>query len=268
MTIGRSLDISSHGCAVRRQPAGIHLPGLLRMVLAALILGVCGLGVWWLLTSPIFSVSRVESGAYRFTNETQLAEAFDGFLGRNIWLLSTTQVKRELDALPWIRDLMVNKRLPGVLTVEFSEWRPLLVVAGAVSDDETGDLVMVGDGRLLSFPDQLIQTGLPVLVGAAPLPGGTPGSWCLDPMLTEQVLELMTAIEVAGLEAVCPVDFLLAGDRGYSIVLQQGQGKLLVGTGDFEDRLERYMAALGHLGPGLEVDLRFQDRITWKKSSG
>ena len=75
-------------------------------------------------------------------------------------------------------------------------------------------------------------------------------------------------MEDAGLETVCPVDFVVARHEGFAIVLQDGQGTLLVGREDFADRLERYMAARDHLEPGLEVDLRFSDRITVRRNRG
>lgn len=267
--MGRSLDLPAGGCAVRRQSSRVrYLPWLLRGALIAVALGICAAGVWWLLTSPVFLVSQVESGVYRFTSETRLTEVFNGLLGRNIWRLSADQVRRELTVLPWVREINVHKRLPGVLTVEFSEWRPLLALATAAADRPGEQLVMVGDGRLLPFPEHLVQTGLPVLVGASLLPAGQDSPLPrLDPEVTEQVLRLMGAIEVSGLESIQPVDFLLLGDRGFTIVLQQQRGRLLVGSSDFAERLERYMTACQKLDPGLEVDLRFKDRITWKRSA-
>ena len=67
------------------------------------------------------------------------------------------------------------------------------------------------------------------------------------------------------LETACPVDFLVARDEGYCIVLQEGEGTLLLGREDFAARLERYLVARDHLEKGLEVDLRFGDRVTVRR---
>jgi hypothetical protein len=82
-----------------------------------------------------------------------------------------------------------------------------------------------------------------------------------------QIVELISAMEDAGLETVSPVDFIVARDEGYAIVLQDKRGVLMVGKEDFTDRLERYMTARDHLDPGLEIDLRFKDRLTVKKAT-
>jgi hypothetical protein len=77
----------------------------------------------------------------------------------------------------------------------------------------------------------------------------------------DQIMELVSALEDAGLESVSPVDFIVARDEGYAIVLQDKRGILMVGRENFADRLNRYMTARDHLEPGLEVDLRFEDRL-------
>jgi hypothetical protein len=41
----------------------------------------------------------------------------------------------------------------------------------------------------------------------------------------------------------------------------------MVGREDFSDRLNRYMTARDYLDPGLEIDLRFKDRLTVKESA-
>ena len=72
-------------------------------------------------------------------------------------------------------------------------------------------------------------------------------------------------MEATGLETACPVDFLVARDEGWSIVLQEGEGSLLVGRENFAARLDRYLVARDHLEKGLEVDLRFGERVTVRR---
>ncbi|RLA05891.1 MAG: hypothetical protein DRQ59_15630, partial [Gammaproteobacteria bacterium] len=215
------------------------------------------------LNSSTFAVQRIESGAYRYTGETELQGAFSEFLGRNIWTLRTDEVAARIGMLPWIRDLRVLRRLPNSIEVDFREWTPeLMVEAVAVDGRRRERLVMLADGRLLDFPQHLALPGLPMLVGVQPVREGDGPALCLPAEQSLQLMELISSMEDAGLEAANPVDFVVARAEGFAIVLQNRQGTLLLGREEFGLRLQRYMTARDHLEPGLEYDLRFKDRIT------
>jgi len=236
------------------------------MLVVAILVG----GGWWLLNAPQFAVERVESGAYRFTSREQLQQVLSVFLGRNIWRVSSGEVTDAMTELPWVRDLRVIRRLPATIEVDFREWRPLLVVApvdGGGQRAEEPPQVLVADGRVLPFPDHLALAGLPVLVGVSWAGGNDSGDRRLDVQHAGAVLDLVSAMEDTGLESVSPVDFLIAKAEGFTIVLQAGGGNLLVGREEFASRLNRYMAARQHLARGLDVDLRFADRITCKPAA-
>jgi cell division septal protein FtsQ len=250
------------GFAVRRVPARDRRRLLIRGGLVTTIVLVLAAGGWWLRTSSVFSVQRVESGSYRFTSQQELEGVFGSLLGRNIWTLSGTTVADSLAGLPWVRDLQVRRRLPGSIQVDFREWRPLLVLENA---NGGAPEVVVEDGRVLRYPDHLLLPGLPVLVGVALRPDPETGGRVLDPEVKETVLALVAAVEASGLESCCPVDFIVARSEGFAIVLQDGMGSLLVGREDFTARLERFMSARDHLEAGLQMDLRFADRITCRR---
>ncbi len=238
-----------------------------RILWAVVVLAVIGSGLWWLRTAETFAITRVESGDYRFTDEASLEEILGRFLGRNIWSVDTAEVETALAELPWVRDLTVRRRLPAAVEVDFREWRPLLEVDRGATGTATSDdrvWVLVEDGRILPFPPQLVLAGLPVLTGAV-CEVDSLGECHLAAGGSGSVLELVAAMEASGLESISPVDFVVARDGGFAIVLQGGLGRLLVGKEDFADRLNRYMEAHVHLEPGLIVDLRFADRVTCRR---
>jgi len=245
--------------AVRRGPRRTRTRAVVRTVVGVGVL--CGLVVvgWWLLRAPVFAVARLESGDYRYTDAAQLQTVLEQFLGRNIWTLDTADVAARVSALPWVRQASVTRQLPHSIEVDFLEWRPLLLI------EDGGDqpAVFVEDGRVLPFPAHLVVPGLPTLVGVEPLREGETGPRRLPVAQTAQLLELVLAIEDAGLETVGAVDFVVVGTKGFSIVLQNGKGELLVGREEFRDRLERYMTARFRLASNTVYDLRFKDRITW-----
>ncbi len=254
--------------AERRTPRRSRVGLILKIFSGALFLAAAGFGVWWILTSPTFAVARVESGAYRFTSRTELEEAFSEFLGRNIWTLSTDEIAIRLETLPWVRDMRVRRSLPNTIEVDFREWRPLWQVSEIKGARSVGmrPLVMIGDGRILEFPTHVVMAGLPVLVGVPAVREGDDGVLRVEKNHMVEIMELISAMEDAGLESVSPVDFVVARNEGYAIVLQDKLGILMVGREEFSDRLNRYMTARDYLDPGLEIDLRFKDRLTVKES--
>lgn len=255
---------AAEGFAVRRTPQRApRRRGLLR--LAGVLAGLAALAgaTWWLGTSSTFAVQRVESGAYRFTSRAELEGAFGNFLGRNIWTLRGRDVADSLAVLPWVRDLQVRRRLPGSIAIDFREWRPLLLMEVPAAGGKAS--VVVEDGRVLEFPGHLPLPSLPVLVGVSCRPDSTGRGLWLEAGQRGLVLDLVAAIEATGLESACPVDFVVARPEGFAIVLQEGRGTLVVGREEFADRLQRYMTARDHLEPGLQMDLRFAERITCRR---
>jgi len=232
-----------------------------RWAVSAAAVMILGAGGWWLTQSGVFAVSRLGTGAYRFTEERALKSALAPLLGRNLWSLDRTDVKDALAPLPWVRDVYVQRRLPGAVDIELLEWRPILIVAETGAPVGAPTLVLVEDGRVLPFPRRLPPPVLPVLTGLVVERSST-GPAHLPAAVAPSVLALVAAVEESGLEAVTPVDFVVARPEGFGVVLQDSMGTLLVGREDFTARLERYLLARDRLAENLEIDLRFQDRLT------
>ncbi len=263
LVIGESATRSGRPLAVHRRRRSRRLL-LLRIAVLGLILTAVGLGTRWLVTAPLFAVGRVETGPYRFTARAPLEEILRGALGHNIWTYRAGALRQRIASLPWIRDVRVVRRLPATLQVELLEWRPLLVVAPAGTGsaaDPSDALVLLADGRVVSFPAHLPPCGLPVLVGCdlAAVPG-QPARRLAGPGAAG-VLELVAAISASGLETVRPVDFILADEDGYTIQLGEAGGRLLLGREEFAARLQLYMATRDRLAGEAVVDLRFRGRI-------
>ncbi len=228
------------------------------------------LGARWALTADRFAVSRVETGPYRFSEPRDLERRLATALGCNIWTREgERRLREQLAASPWVRQVDVARELPGTLRVRIDEWRPLVAVQPdsqtAARGAARGALVLCGDGRVVPFPAHLPQPDLPLLVGAGLEPAGASGNgaaaWRLAGGLAERVLALHDAVAETGLEAVAPIDFVVAGADGLTLVLQDGRGRLRLGDGGFVAGLRRYLAVRGELAAGATVDLRFGRRV-------
>jgi hypothetical protein len=219
-------------------------------------------GARWLLTAERFAVVRIETGPYRFSDPAQLEAQLGAALGSNIWTgAGARRLLAELPALPWVRLARVARELPGTLRVELEEWRPLLEVAPDSSVGAgPGEFVLLADGRVEQFPGHLPRPDLPLLVGAR-LQARPDGGWRLAPDQADSVLALAAAVAETGIEGCAPVDFILTGDEGLSLVLQGGRARLLVGGEDYAGRLRRFLALRNRLPDGAVVDLRFERRL-------
>lgn len=232
-----------------------------RLLVATVAVAALGAGGWWLAGSGAFAVSRVGTGDYRFTDEGAMRRALTPLIGRNLWALGPGEVKQALARLPWVREVHVQRRLPGAVDIEVVEWRPLLVVAEPGAPAGAPTLVLVEDGRVLPFPPRLPAPDLPVLTGVV-VERSAGGPARLPAESVPQVLELVEAMESSGLEAATTVDFVVSGPDGYGVVLRGREATLLVGREGFADRLSRYLTARAHVDSNLVVDLRFKDRLT------
>jgi hypothetical protein len=241
----------------RRAPRRVII---LRSSVVGAMVVLLGVAACWLLTSSTFAVARVESGPYRYTDERDLQAAFARCLGRNIWTLSTEDVRRQLALLPWVRDLTVRRRLPSSIVVEFQEWRPILALPAAAAGGPPR--LLLANGRVLDQPVYLDSPGLPLLVDASLIEDPAGGWRLLDPEAS-CVLSLTEALATTGLEAVAPVDFVLCRPEGFQVVLQSKQGSLQVGREDFRERLERYLLTRAKVPAGVQVELRFRDRVSF-----
>jgi hypothetical protein len=233
---------------------------VLRTAIAGTVVLALGVAAWWLLTSSTFAVARVESGPYRYTDEEELRAAFVRCLGRNIWTLTTDDVRQQLASLPWVRDLTVRRRLPDAISVEFQEWHPILALPAATAGGVPR--LLLDNGRVLDQPAHLDPPGLPLLVDA-PLAEDPAGGWRLCDPEASCVLSLTEALATTGFEAVAPVDFVLCRPEGFQVVLQSNQGSLQVGRESFRERLERYLLTRSRVPAGVPVDLRFRDRVSF-----
>ncbi len=237
-----------------------------RVLVVALIATGLGLalivwGGWWLRHSPTFAVSRVESGPYRFSRQADVDAALRTALDRNIWTLPVDEVTAAFAALPWVRAVTLRRRIPETVAVDLQEWRPLVSLPVAAA---AAQLVLVGDGRLLRWPDHLQPPGLPVLVGATVAGEGAADQQRLDAATVSEVMAVLEALVATGFEAAYPVDFLRLTPEGVVLELERRAGTLVLGREQFQPRLRRYLLARDRIPFGARVDLRFAERITFE----
>jgi cell division septal protein FtsQ len=230
----------------QRRDARRGLRRWLPAAVAALALLALATGVRWVRTSPVFRVERVETGRYRFTRPASLDSLLTTRLGANLWSVDVAAFAQELESLPWVRTATCSRRAPGTLQVRLLEWSPLLLA---------GDAALVEDGRRLPLPAHVPPPAVPGLVvpdGAAPDVG--------------VLLDLLASVRATGLETSRPLDYVVWGDAGWSLMLEDGT-RLLVGDEAFTVRLQRFLDVAAEVPGGAAVDLRFQRQVSYEATS-
>ena len=98
-----------------------------RAVLArlAVVLTIAVL-VWAAFWSPLLHVRSIKVSGAEHTNARQIAEAAGVDQGDNLLLLSTAEIVRRTETLPWVKRATVDRKLPGTLRVRIVERKPAL----------------------------------------------------------------------------------------------------------------------------------------------
>jgi cell division septal protein FtsQ len=234
------------------------------VILLVVVAGIFSLG-HWLLTASLFTITRVETGKYRYTTADLLEARLATALGHNIWTWRESDLKVAVESLPWVRRASVRKLLPATLRVEFLEWQPLLAVVPAhpPPGDSTGQLVMLADGHVVSFPADRTGPGLPVLTEVELAAAGAE-RWRVRDVPVETLLDLVAAIAATGLEARKPVDFILPVDEGFRLILQDEKRTLLVGKHDIADQLQNFLLTVEQDDGVSDIDLRCRGKVIFK----
>jgi cell division septal protein FtsQ len=253
------LDFKRRGVPPRRRRPSLLL-SLVRPLSVALVLVALPMGLTiWVLTSRRFQLHDVlvEGKGHRVTADW-VVRALTPYQGDGLVLLPLGQVAARLHRNPWVDTVEVEKELPDVLRVAFTERRPvaLLLRDGqlAYADAEGRPIAPLGSRE---EAEKARQDGLLVVSFAHPL------------LLSAGVGR---AIAVAGELGRAEPDWAAAlsrievlGEEDFRLHTAALPFPLLVRSGEVSEKVVRLAHLLPELTqryPGIEaVDLRFSRRI-------
>ncbi|MBO8126013.1 MAG: FtsQ-type POTRA domain-containing protein [Firmicutes bacterium] len=159
-------------------------------IVLALILAV--LAVWAVSLSPYFRINEVVVKGDYFSSQEYLNELLDPNRLGNIFLLSTSQLRRDLERHPWIERAEVDRVFPRTLEVRIFETYPV----AALTTGE-GYVLLNSEGLAIARTPSFSKYGVPALTCSAPVPV-TIG----EPVEAEGVpetIELLCRLQLAGL---------------------------------------------------------------------
>ncbi len=228
---------------------------LVRFLSVAIFLSIV-IGGYFLLNSNLFAVSKIETYNVYYADENEVKNILLSSLGSNIWKLDSDSIAQAISELSCVRSVHVGRRLPSTVKVVVEEWQPILLM-------ETGNSTMAlldnGLFQELIKPTQSLEVPLFINnLNNGSLPSDD------DCALLKQLLQATETIEF---DVKFPVDFIILGKDGLSVVLQGSHNKLVLGLEQFAQRLERYLIVAQELADESIVDLRFEQQVYIREKS-
>lgn len=124
------------------------------VVLTASVAGVA-VCVWGAFFSPLLAVRHVKVVGGQHTTPGEVATAAGLSVEDNLLLVSTSEIARRAETLPWVKNAEVSRKLPGTVVVRVVERRPamvLTVTAGRWLIDRDGTVLGPAEGEGGSLP--------------------------------------------------------------------------------------------------------------------
>lgn len=191
---------------------------------------------------------RVQGAFY--TPEERIAEVFERDFGRSLYLLPLAERRRQLLALPWVKEAAVRRTWPGQLAVDVTERVPVAFLPPGLVDDQ---------GVFLQA-ERPVKLRLPVLAG-------------IEPDASEEVRRERVRLFLRVREDLGPLmndisEMDVEDEQNVRVTQQFGPRApvLLLGSRNFRQRLTRFLEnrteILSRLPDARALDLRLRDRIT------
>ncbi|MDQ3878916.1 MAG: FtsQ-type POTRA domain-containing protein [Actinomycetota bacterium] len=97
-----------------------------KMFTAAAVVSGLAFAVWLTFWSPLLVVRNIRLVGAKHVTPDEIARVAHISSGRNLLLLSTSEVARSVETLPWVAAAEVDRILPGTVRVKVAERRPSL----------------------------------------------------------------------------------------------------------------------------------------------
>lgn len=133
----------------------------LRIAAAAVLLSAA-VGAWIVVpASDVFRIRHLEVTGTSAVGDLDVRDRIDPLLtGRTVFTVDEDALARRIEELPFVRDVRVERHLPGGLQLHVSEYRPLALGYASGAGGDAGDFWLVAhDGRILAEANPEEWTG-------------------------------------------------------------------------------------------------------------
>jgi cell division septal protein FtsQ len=214
-------------------------------------------------SSPFFDLSEIVVQGTCLVDEGEISAFLRPLIGRSVFSLNLWLVARTVETHPVVKRTTVRRLLPHSVAVTIEERQPLALL---VLDERPYGIDE--EGVLLPPFEPSVQPNLPLLSGWQANPADGP------PRIGESLSSESIAAAIRFLKEVEAFDPLMVFeisevrmDESASVTFylaEQGI-KVVVGKGDFPEKIAGLKAVLSELGANLGavryIDLRFQGQV-------
>ena len=225
------------------------------------VAGVVALAAWggygYLTHSERFTVRRVLVSGGSTASPASLKAVTDSVVGRNIFAADLEKLRKRLEALGWIREASVKRRIPDALLIQIEERVPEVLA-------KVGSSIYLADGEgilLDRFGPRYADYDFPILTGL-----DRAGRETLRKKIRRGAafVNFLYRTRPALADQVSEVD--LSRDSDLEVRLNDGGAPLRVHPEASDLNWDNYLAVRNYIatnyGKVEYVDLRWKDRIT------
>ena len=229
--------------------------------------------------SSHFRVSEIKVRGNKRVSADEITEKLKACLDENIFRLDLDEVENGLKEDIRLKEVRVERRLPGCILVEIEEKTPVLWVnlPARSSDPQNGGFYGLSiDQEIIPLSHKELSNDLPIVSGIE-IKKGEPGSdrmpepyrrWANQKV--EKALEFykcVTRIDPTSSELIAEINL----DDALNVTLYLLPGtRVMMGHGDFEQKWRRVRTVLSgeeRAGELACLDLRFDDQVVLARSS-
>jgi len=237
-----------------------------------LSIGVIGGGLLvrqFLIHSTRFNVAIKEIQGLHYVSESQVQSKLSEFeaRNRNLFSLDLNEVRKSIEQIPWVNEVIVYRTFPNRLMIEIKERRPI-----AFAKLDTTTLLVDEEGVLLErIPEMKTQFDFPVITGLEP--GFQQEILARNHQRLQLYQRLIQSLDENGANLSKDLsEIYLQDPDNVSVILNDDTVLVYLGRTDFQLKFRHYLAMSKDLKrkyPKLDsVDLRFQNQIIVNSARG
>ncbi|HVN78575.1 MAG TPA: FtsQ-type POTRA domain-containing protein [Terriglobia bacterium] len=226
------------------------------------VIGGCLLIRHFLMHSPRLSVSIKKIQGLHYVSESQVQLKLSELesRNRNLFCLDLDEIRRSIEQIPWVSEVVVYRTFPDKLTIEVKERRPI-----AFAKVDAATMLVDEEGVLLERNSEMkTQFDFPVIVGLEPGFDSEILARNRERLLLYQALIQSLDENGANLSKDLSEIYLQDPDN-VAIILNDDTVLVYLGKTDFQEKFRHYLAMgkdLKQKYPKLDsVDLRFQNQV-------
>lgn len=226
----------------------------------AACLGVGGLGVRWLLTSPRFAVAAVEVRGTSRLDAAEVVAASRIRPGQNLWRLDARAAAAGVESLAAVRRAEIVRAFPNRVTIVVEERRPFtLVHAGRLHWIDEEGVRVASEGRA-------VTVALPVISGLTDDEIAAASRAPSERVLTG--VRLIRTLLRAGSPLVAQISEVDVGRTDGPVLYTVDGIEVRLGAEEWDSRIPRLAGVLAQVAssgqPVSAIDLRFRDQVVLK----